>query len=77
EAALTAAIAAEPLEQKLRAVRDTPHDSVLTTAEHAVIARARALRRKATMVDDFPKDLGKSEIYQSTQPVDAYQPQSV
>jgi hypothetical protein len=27
------------------------------------------LRRRAIMVDDFPRDLGKSEIFQSTQAV--------
>jgi hypothetical protein len=27
------------------------------------------LRRKAIMVDDFPKDFGQSEIHQSTEPV--------
>jgi hypothetical protein len=27
------------------------------------------LRRKAIMVDDFPKDLGRTEIYQTTEPV--------
>ena len=30
---------------------------------------AHALRRKAIMVDDFPKDLGRTEIYQTTEPV--------
>ena len=31
--------------------------------------RAKTLRRQVIMVDDFPKDLGKTEIYQTTQPV--------
>jgi hypothetical protein len=30
---------------------------------------ARRLRRQVIMVDDFPMDLGKSEIHQTTQPV--------
>jgi hypothetical protein len=31
--------------------------------------RAKTLRRRAIMVDDFPKDLGPTEIYQTTEPV--------
>ena len=42
---------------------------VITAAESAVIDRAHALRRKVIMVDDFPRDLGKSEIFQTTQAV--------
>jgi acyl-CoA dehydrogenase len=76
EAALSATIAAEPFEQKLREARGAPQGSVLTPAQQTIVARAHALRRKAIMVDDFPKDLGKSEITQSTQPVNAYQSQS-
>ena len=30
---------------------------------------AAELRRKAIMVDDFPKDFGRSELYQTTQAV--------
>ena len=42
---------------------------VISKAEAQVVERARALRRRAIMVDDFPRDLRRSEIYQSTQPV--------
>ena len=82
EAAFAATIAAEPLEQKLRAAsKDADaaalgHEvqlavtrGVITRAEAAVIERARTLRRRAIMVDDFPRDLGKTEIYQTTEPV--------
>ncbi|HEX2825419.1 MAG TPA: acyl-CoA dehydrogenase [Burkholderiales bacterium] len=84
EAAFAATIAAEPLEQKLRGVnQDGAVDAAalghevqlavtrgaITKGEAAVIERARALRRRAIMVDDFPKDLGKTEIYQTTEPV--------
>ena len=84
EAAFTASVAAEPLEQRIRAARKDGslestafgHDvqlavtaGVITKAEAAVVERARQLRRKAIMVDDFPKDLGKTEIYQTTEPV--------
>jgi hypothetical protein len=34
-----------------------------------MLERAQVLRRKVIMVDDFPRDLGKSEIIQSTQAV--------
>src|SRR5205085_2494767 len=75
EAALVAVIEAEPIEQKLRAARKSatpasglPEDDVAPAVAHGVISsaqaqiieRARALRRKAIMVDDFPKDLGKT-----------------
>jgi len=82
EAALGAVVAAEPIEQKMRAARArTPSDlpqndvesalthGVVTPAEAELVTRARALRRRAIMVDDFPKDLGRSEIHQTTQPV--------
>ncbi|HKA41399.1 MAG TPA: acyl-CoA dehydrogenase [Burkholderiales bacterium] len=84
EAALRAVIAAEPVGAKIRAARDRGEISgrypdeiveeacakgVITEEEKAVLDRSKALRRKAIMVDDFPKDLGKSEIHQSTEPV--------
>jgi acyl-CoA dehydrogenase len=81
ERALEAVIAAEPVEIKLRAAvrRGTlaSHDEltsavsrgIVTEAEAHSAGRARALRRKAIMVDDFPKDFGQSEIHQSTEPV--------
>jgi len=34
-----------------------------------LLQRASELRRKAIMVDDFPKDFGRSELYQTTQAV--------
>ena len=84
EAAFAASIAAEPVEQKLRDARNGGAPDVgalgydvqlavargaITKAEAEVVERARALRRRAIMVDDFPKDLGKTEIYQTTEPV--------
>jgi acyl-CoA dehydrogenase len=84
EAALSAAEEAEPIEQKIRAARKagnlagstSRHDveiaaalGVISKAEAQLVARARGLRRAAIMVDDFPRDLRKTEIYQTTQPV--------
>jgi acyl-CoA dehydrogenase len=84
DAAFAATVEAEPIEQKMRAARKDGafdgagfgHDvqlavtgGVITKAEAAIVERARLLRRKAIMVDDFPKDLGKTEIYQTTEPV--------
>jgi acyl-CoA dehydrogenase len=84
EAALSAAEEAEPIEQKIRAARKAGslagsslrHDveiaaalGVISKAEAQLVERARALRRSAIMVDDFPRDLRKTEIYQTTQPV--------
>jgi acyl-CoA dehydrogenase len=85
EAALLATVAAEPLEHKLRsaglaAARVTAHSAVneveravaqgvISEAEARLVEHARALRRQSIMVDDFPKDLGRTEIYQTTEPV--------
>ena len=84
EAALRAVIAAEPIGAKIRAAREqgmiTAHfaeqivdeahaKGVITGEEKAAMERAKTLRRQVIMVDDFPKDLGKTEIYQTTQPV--------
>jgi acyl-CoA dehydrogenase len=83
EAAFAAVIEAEPVEQKIRASREGASgdglpepdveralaDGAITQAEAAIAGRARALRRKAIMVDDFPMDLGRTEIFQTTQPV--------
>ena len=84
EAALRAVIAAEPVEAKIRGAQKAGTISgrfaddlaeralsqgVITQAEAAVLQRAHALRRKVIMVDDFPQDLGKSEIFQTTQAV--------
>lgn len=84
DAALLAAIAAEPIEAKLRAAaragtirgefaeqlaQDALAKSVITQQEADALARAKTLRRKAIMVDDFPRDFGRSELFQTTQPV--------
>lgn len=79
EAALAAAVAAEPVEQKIRAARNSGSGAldpraavaqgVISANEAELLERARELRRKAIMVDDFPQDLGKSEIFQTTQAV--------
>jgi len=84
EAALRAVIAAEPIGAKIRAARESGvimsrfrdgyldealAKGVISQDEKALMERAQALRRKAIMVDDFPKDLGPSEIHQSTESV--------
>ncbi|MDH3288914.1 MAG: acyl-CoA dehydrogenase [Betaproteobacteria bacterium] len=84
EAALHAVIATEPIGTKIRAAREQgviagrfPDEimeeafdkGVITLDEKAAMERARMLRRKVIMVDDFPQDLGRTEIYQTTQPV--------
>jgi len=84
EAALRAVIAAEPVGAKIRAARDKaviagkfPGEivdealakGVITREEKAAMDKAGVLRRRAIMVDDFPRDLGKSEMFQTTQPV--------
>ena len=84
ESALEAAIAAEPVEAKLRAAQQAGRiarryadqvaaeglkNGVITEAESGLLQRAAELRRKAIMVDDFPKDFGRTEVYQTTQAV--------
>ena len=84
ESALTAVIAAEPVEAKLRQAQQAGRisrghaeqlaaaglkASVITQAEADLLKRAAELRRRVIMVDDFPKDFGKSELHQTTQPV--------
>ena len=84
EAGLRAVIAAEPIGAKIRAAREQGKitasfadqivdeavaKGVITAQEKAAMERAKTLRRQVIMVDDFPKDLGKTEIYQTTQPV--------
>ncbi|MGH6692031.1 MAG: acyl-CoA dehydrogenase domain-containing protein, partial [Gammaproteobacteria bacterium] len=84
EAALRAVIAAEPVGAKIRQARErgtiesTFADQivdeacakgVITQTEKEAMERAKLLRRRVIMVDDFPKDLGKTEIHQTTQPV--------
>ena len=84
DAALLAVIAAEPVEAKIRAgvragtirgefsdmqAADALAKGMITQSEADLVTRAKALRRKAIMVDDFPKDFGRSELFQTTQPV--------
>lgn len=84
ESALHAVIAAEPigarvgnaLEQGLisghfpdEIMEDALTKGVITPEEKAAVERAQTLRRRVIMVDDFPQDLGRTEIYQTTQPV--------
>jgi acyl-CoA dehydrogenase len=84
EAALRAVIAAEPIEAKLRAasregrVRSEFGDlaaeraqsnGIISGQEFETLMRARQLRRRVIMVDDFPQDLGRSELTQTTRPV--------
>jgi hypothetical protein len=42
---------------------------VISAEEAAALERAQVLRRRVIMVDDFPRDLGKTEIFQTTQAV--------
>jgi acyl-CoA dehydrogenase len=84
EAALRAVIAAEPIGAKIRAARERGlitarfadeiveealAKGVITKDDRDAMERAKLLRRQVIMVDDFPQDLGKTEIYQTTQPV--------
>ncbi len=83
EAALVAVIATEPVEAKIRGAVKTGTlrgrsetlaakavmAGVISAAESAMLERAQLLRRRVIMVDDFPLDLGKSEIFQTTQAV--------
>jgi len=84
ELALTAVIAAEPVEAKLRAAHHAGkidgryaaeiaaaglRQGVITQQEMELLQRAAELRRRAIMVDDFPRDFSRSELYQTTEPV--------
>ena len=85
EAALRAAIAAEPMEAKLQAalklgaltaagsremqIEEALRAGIVDAAGAAALRRAAALKRKVIMVDDFPKDLGASELTQTTEAV--------
>jgi acyl-CoA dehydrogenase len=73
EAALEAAVAAEPIERKLRdaqkagkiggddPAREGLAAGVIGADEHAVLARATRLRDEVIRVDDFPGDLSLAE----------------
>ncbi len=83
EAALVAVIAAEAVEVKMRAAQKAGvlsgkgtsltdsalRQGIISASDAQVLARAQQLRRRAIMVDDFPRDLGKTEIFQTTQAV--------
>jgi len=84
ESALHAVIAAEPIGARVwsalengviagyfpdEILEDALNKGVITPDEKAAVERAQTLRRKVIMVDDFPQDLGRTEIYQTTQPV--------
>jgi len=84
EAALSAVIEAEPVEAKIQAavrsgklsgrfqqevIEAALRAGVISEQEQGKLARAAALRRKVIMVDDFPRDLGHTEIHQSTEAV--------
>ena len=84
EAGLRAVIATEPIGAKIRVARErgvitsefaeqivdeAAAKGVISPEEKATMKRAKVLRRQVIMVDDFPQDLGKTEIYQTTQPV--------
>jgi acyl-CoA dehydrogenase len=84
EDALAATEEAEPIEHRMHEARKDGtlasgpynHDveiaaaiGLITKAEAIVVEKARRLRRQAIMVDDFPKDLRRTEIYQTTQAV--------
>jgi acyl-CoA dehydrogenase len=83
EAALVAVIAAEKVEAKIRtAVKAgtlqgkgkaltalAVAGGVIGADERRTLERAQQLRRRVIMVDDFPRDLGKTEIFQTTQAV--------
>lgn len=83
EVALVAVIAAEAVEAKMRAAQKAGvlqgkgtsltdsalRQGIISASDAQVLARAQQLRRRAIMVDDFPRDLGKTEIFQTTQAV--------
>ena len=85
EAALRAVIAVEPVEAKLQAaikagtvatgrpraaqIEDAVRAGIMDAAQAAALERAAALKRKVIMVDDFPRDLGASELTQTTEAV--------
>jgi acyl-CoA dehydrogenase len=84
EAALRAVIAAEETEARIRSAHKAGviagrfmdellagalEKGVVSRAEADALERARQLRRKVVMVDDFPQDFGRTEIYQTTRPV--------
>ena len=86
EAAFIAAIACEPIDEKLRkAVKKgkivprpgvdlgslAKENNLITAAEYAQWSRKEALRKSVIRVDDFPQDFGRAEIVQSLSPAKA------
>lgn len=83
EAALQAVVVSEPIEARmrqaapeggavaddLRRIRAALASGVITPDEADAVRRAAELRREAIMVDDFPRDFGRSDVYRTTQPV--------
>jgi acyl-CoA dehydrogenase len=84
ETALVAVIAAEPIESKIQAARRAGSIAgrlqeeqteaalavgIIDAAEAKILKRAAELRRKVIMVDDFPLDLGQTEMHQTTEAV--------
>jgi len=84
ETALVAVIAAEPIESKIQAalragsiagrLQEEQTEAALAAgiidaAEAKTLKRAAELRRKVIMVDDFPQDLGQTELHQTTEAV--------
>jgi len=84
ETALVAVIAAEPIESKIQAalragsiagrIQEEQTEAALAAgiidaAEAQTLERAAELRRKVIMVDDFPLDLGQTEMHQTTEAV--------
>ncbi len=86
EAAFIAAIACEPIDEKLRkAVKKgkivprpgvdlgslAKESNLITAEEYAQWSRKEALRKSVISVDDFPQDFGRAEIVQSLSPAKA------
>ena len=84
ETALVAVIAAEPIESKIQAafragsIAGSLHEErveaaldagIIDAIEASTLRQAAELRRKVVMVDDFPLDLGQTELYQTTEAV--------
>jgi acyl-CoA dehydrogenase len=84
EAALQAVIVSEPIEARIRKAQLTPEAhggdearrirdalvaGLISEAEARMVQQAVDARREAIMVDDFPRDLGRTEVYRTTQAV--------
>ena len=79
EAALTATMAAEPIEARIRKAHHTGAisgntgeeleraalaEGIITTEEHTQLRRTARLRDEVIRVDDFPQDFGRSQLEQ-------------